>query len=1200
MQGAGKSLRAGTWCAVLLACMMGAAVCPAAEVLAGSPEAPAGQRAPATAPPSGTAAAPAESPTPVEPATDPATKVATPREADLELTPEAIEARIKVIENKTALSEEDKKKILERLTQAQAELQRADTHAAQAAQFAKAPEGAPAEVERIRTQLAEAAPAPEAAIPAEGLAADLEAELKKLETELAAQHKAVEDLEASLKGRPERKAALPDLITTARKRLAEVEKELAAPAAPAASVAAEAQQTLLRARRRAVEAEIKTLEAELNTFSALTSLLTARRELAVRARDHVEKRAALWRDAVASRKAREAQQGERDAAEAERQAAQQHPLIQELAAENTQLATRRTGPDALLTKTETARRELQRIKNRTERLMQDFTEVKADIGVAGLTEKMGRVLRQRQQRLRNREDRTRNIAARKAELADVLLSLSELRRRQDELRNVDARVEALVGSLDQALGRQRIGQITEAARETLLRRKQILDDLIADHEKYSSVLVQLNLKEQELADASVAFADYIDERALWVRSSGWIGVSEVPAADVAPPGAAVPDAAVSWWSAAWRAAGWLFGTEAWAGLARNLWDDVRARPGLWAVVVLLVAAMVATRGRARLAVVDLGGRVVRARTDAYSHTVKTVALTAWLVALAPLAVGFLGWRLSAAGSSAHAEAFGTGLEAAALVLLMIEVARALCLPDGLGHRHFLWNAHSLKVLRKQFFRPLLILLPVVFVVAALEAQPAEGYKNTLGRLVFMAGVLAVGGLVLRVLRPAGELIRGFLARRQGGWLDRLRYVWYTLAAAVPLGLAAGLAAGWHYTAIEMAQRLVVSLWLAIAVVVAYGLVMRALFMARRRLAIRMAEQRREAAQREEPGTDAATGEVPVEEAETNLVALSEQTRRLARVAAGIAMLVGLWLIWVDVLPALRVLNRYDVWSYGDGAVVTLGDLGLALLAAAATVMAAQNLPGLLEVAVLQHLPLAAGVRFAITTVSRYIITIVGVVATFGLIGIGWAKVQWLAAAITVGLGFGLQDIFANFVSGLIILFERPMRVGDVVTVGETTGTVTKIRIRATTVTDWDRKELIVPNKEFVTGRLMNWSLSDNLLRLTLTVGIAYGSDTKLATDLLLECASKNPHVLQDPAPSAFFDEFGGSALNFKLRFFISGVTYFLAAKDEIHRAVDAAFRAHGIEIAFPQQDIHVRMGDPRAAIRIEQASGSDRNREDGE
>jgi hypothetical protein len=276
MQGAGKSLRAGTWCAVLLACMIGAAVCPAAEVLAGSPEAPAGQRAPATAPPSGTAAAPAESPTPVEPATDPATKVATPGEAALELTPEAIEARIKVIENKTALSEEDKKKILERLTQAQAELQRADTHAAQAAQFAKTSEGAPAEVERIRTQLAEAAPAPEAAIPAEGSAADLEAELKKLETELAAQHKAVEDLEASLKGRPERKAALPDLITTARKRLAEVEKELAAPAAPAASVAAEAQQTLLRARRRAVEAEIKTLEAELNTFPALTSLLTAR------------------------------------------------------------------------------------------------------------------------------------------------------------------------------------------------------------------------------------------------------------------------------------------------------------------------------------------------------------------------------------------------------------------------------------------------------------------------------------------------------------------------------------------------------------------------------------------------------------------------------------------------------------------------------------------------------------------------------------------------------------------------------------------------------------------------------------------------------------------------------------------------------------------------------------------------------------
>ena len=132
--------------------------------------------------------------------------------------------------------------------------------------------------------------------------------------------------------------------------------------------------------------------------------------------------------------------------------------------------------------------------------------------------------------------------------------------------------------------------------------------------------------------------------------------------------------------------------------------------------------------------------------------------------------------------------------------------------------------------------------------------------------------------------------------------------------------------------------------------------------------------------------------------------------------------------------------------------------------------------------ILQRLSFDAGSRFAVTTVVRYVIVVVGVVVTFGQLGIGWSKVQWLVAAVTVGLGFGLQEIFANFVSGLIILFERPIRVGDIVTIGGFSGRVTQIRIRATTIRQWDRKELVVPNKEFITGQLINWSLRTRCCR----------------------------------------------------------------------------------------------------------------------
>jgi len=185
-------------------------------------------------------------------------------------------------------------------------------------------------------------------------------------------------------------------------------------------------------------------------------------------------------------------------------------------------------------------------------------------------------------------------------------------------------------------------------------------------------------------------------------------------------------------------------------------------------------------------------------------------------------------------------------------------------------------------------------------------------------------------------------------------------------------------------------------------------------------------------------------------------------------------------------------------------------------------------------------------------------------------------VQWLVAAMTVGLGFGLQEIIANFVSGLIILFERPIRMGDVVTVGNVTGRVSRIRTRATTIIDWDCKELVIPNKEFITGQVVNWSLSDQVLRLVIRVGIAYGSDTRKAGRILLDVAKGNSRVLPEPKPKAFFQEFGESSLNFELRTWVKDVDDWMVGRHELHQAIDDAFREAGVEIAFPQRDIHVR------------------------
>jgi potassium efflux system protein len=208
------------------------------------------------------------------------------------------------------------------------------------------------------------------------------------------------------------------------------------------------------------------------------------------------------------------------------------------------------------------------------------------------------------------------------------------------------------------------------------------------------------------------------------------------------------------------------------------------------------------------------------------------------------------------------------------------------------------------------------------------------------------------------------------------------------------------------------------------------------------------------------------------------------------------------------------------------------------------------------------------------------------------IGLRWSKLQWLIAALSVGLGFGLQEIVANFISGLIVLFERPFRVGDTVTVGDVHGTVTRIRIRATTIEDWDRKELIVPNKDFITGKLINWSLTEHIMRIKVPVGIAYGSDTDLAEKLLLKVARSNPMVLKSPEPLAVFLSFGDNSLNFELRVWIKNIDDWIPMLHAINRAIDKEFRQAGITIAFPQRDVHLDAGGPLEVRVVSEPSGS--------
>ncbi len=225
------------------------------------------------------------------------------------------------------------------------------------------------------------------------------------------------------------------------------------------------------------------------------------------------------------------------------------------------------------------------------------------------------------------------------------------------------------------------------------------------------------------------------------------------------------------------------------------------------------------------------------------------------------------------------------------------------------------------------------------------------------------------------------------------------------------------------------------------------------------------------------------------------------------------------------------------------------------------------------------------------TLARYGITIAGTVSALSLLGLRWSQLQWMAAALTVGLGFGLQEIFANFVSGLILLVERPFRVGDVITINQHTGTVTRIRTRATTVLDFDNQEIVIPNKTFITGQVTNWTLSDDVTRLIIDVSVAHGSDPAEVQRMLLAIAAEHPKVLREPEANCWFMALEGQGQKFELRVYVGAVDDRLPVRNDLNRSINARLKAAGIAVAFPQMDIHVRDLPPAPAA-PQQAQGT--------
>jgi potassium efflux system protein len=501
--------------------------------------------------------------------------------------------------------------------------------------------------------------------------------------------------------------------------------------------------------------------------------------------------------------------------------------------------------------------------------------------------------------------------------------------------------------------------------------------------------------------------------------------------------------------------------------------------------------------------------------------------------------------------------------------------------------HFRWSRHSIGILERAFTLLMMIYLPAGFVAIMLFNYEEHAVTGAVGRLAVIIAQLALAVFFYHVFHPARGALKWYLARHKPGLLYRLRYLLFAAAITLPVVLVMLSVAGYLYTAGTMTASLARTLYLTVTLVIVQQLIIRWLLLAQRRLAYqaaleKQAAERRAKVAREAHAAGAETDSEMLEEPAVDLASLSTESRKLLNMTLIILGATGMYFIWDDLLPAFGILRDITLWHYmgvADGEEqllpVTLADLGLAVLILSVMILATKRFPAFLEMVLLQRLRITSGGRYTAKTLSRYTIIAVGLIVVASMLGGSWSQIQWLVAALGVGIGFGLQEIVANFICGLIILFERPIRVGDRVNIGDVEGFVTRIQIRATTIQTFDRAELLVPNKEFITGRLINMSLTDTTNRLVIPVGVAYGSDVRRAMDLIMEAATENQRVLADPPPFVTFESFGDNSLLLILRCFLDTLEYRLATISELHEAINGKLNDAGIVIAFPQRDLHL-------------------------
>lgn len=940
--------------------------------------------------------------------------------------------------------------------------------------------------------------------------------------------------------------------TAEKQALDALESPEAALAADPDPIIAEARRVAIAAERRARTANVNLLEHEIISLPARQAATSARRDLTAAKLEKLAKRIPLIEARVNALRGIEAAKAQRQADQEARRLSAQHPVLESYVKDTDVIRAREADAVRLVNENKT---KLLDVQAELARVSDARVSAQQVIEIGSIGSEFSELLRAMRSQLPSSARLQRSIAERDQTIVDARLRRLRAEEARRALSNAGGMADRLLANAAKD-GAAIPESVRPALEKLIVARRDLyasLQDALATR---IAQLAELNAAERDLLSQTNQLRSLLNSRLLWLPTAEPIGTG--------------------WLAQVRSSLTWLGNIEAWKNAGLALVERALERPLLSGLVLAVFGVLAALSrllfGRLKTIATAVG----RYSTDTYWRTPETLVISALLALRSPILYGYAGWLLTQPPQPPEFTAgVGTGLLAVAALATFLRFVRFVSVENGLFSTHFGWAERARAVLWKNVLWLKFALIPVTLILGMINASSAQYLRDGLGRLAFLAGGITVSVFLWRILHPRHGIFAERLAPGNAIWATR--YLWSWLLVATPLAISGLTLWGYYDGASQIQNGLILTVAIIFATFIAHSVIMRQVLVARRRLEIERARERREKARAQRAQEAADLGgdikAVPPEEDEVDIASISEQTRNLVRLATLLVLAAALYVFWREALPSLALLD-VPLWQQTvtvDGATrsmpVTVSNVMIAVAIAVITFIAARNLPGLLEITALHRLRMEAGTRYAVGAVSRYLIAIVGIAFAFRSVGFDWSQVQWIVAALGVGVGFGLQEIVANFISGLIILFERPVRVGDTVTIGNLTGTVSRIHIRATSMTDGENREIIIPNKSLITEKVINWTLTDSITSVTLKVSVRYGTDTLRAQMAILEAVKKTPQVLETPAPSVFFTGFGASALEFEVRAFVLQLAHRSTVTNDLHLAIERALREQEIAVS---------------------------------